>query len=105
MGECEVNDVEIDGKVYEKQGLLVKRLPILGRVRLRVDMCQCVQNPHAEFFSVQDMGLPPIMTPNYETYEYQIFIRRVAERAGRIRCQKYAVPVTLSDVGSDAEIP
>jgi hypothetical protein len=70
MGECEVNDVEIDGKVYKDQGLLVKRCRFLeesGCASVCVNACKI---PTQKFF-LEDMGLPLTMTPDYETYECQ----------------------------------
>lgn len=70
MGECEVNDVEIDGKIYKDQGLLVKRCRFLeesGCASVCVNACKI---PTQNFF-IEDMGLPLTMTPDYETYECQ----------------------------------
>ena len=70
MGECEVNDVEIDGVTYKDQGLLVKRCRFLeesGCASVCVNSCKI---PTQNFF-IEDMGLPLTMTPDYETYECQ----------------------------------
>jgi hypothetical protein len=71
MGECELNDVEIDGgEIGESQGLLVKRCRFLeesGCASVCVNSCKI---PTQNFF-LQDMGLPLTMTPDYETYECQ----------------------------------
>lgn len=71
MGECELNDVEIDGgAIGENQGLLVKRCRFLeesGCASVCVNSCKI---PTQNFF-LQDMGLPLTMTPDYETYECQ----------------------------------
>ena len=70
MGECEVNDIEIDGKVYKDQGLLVKRCRFLeesGCASVCVNACKI---PTQNFF-LEDMGLPLTMTPDYETHECQ----------------------------------
>lgn len=70
MGECEVNDIEVDGEVYRAQGLLVKRCRFLeesGCASVCVNACKI---PTQDFFA-QDMGLPLTMTPNYETHECQ----------------------------------
>jgi len=70
MGECEVNDIEIDGQIYEKQGLLVKRCRFLeesGCASVCVNACKI---PTQNFF-LQDMGLPLTMTPDYDTHECQ----------------------------------
>lgn len=70
MGECEVNDIEIDGQIYKDQGLLVKRCRFLeesGCASVCVNACKI---PTQNFF-IEDMGLPLTMTPDYETYECQ----------------------------------
>lgn len=70
MGECEVNDIEIDGKIYKDQGLLVKRCRFLeesGCASVCVNACKI---PTQNFF-IEDMGLPLTMTPDYETHECQ----------------------------------
>lgn len=70
MGECEVNDIEIDGEIFENQGLLVKRCRFLeesGCASVCVNACKI---PTQNFF-IQDMGLPLSMTPDYETHECQ----------------------------------
>jgi hypothetical protein len=76
MGECEVNDIEIDGKVYKDQGLLVKRCRFLeesGCASVCVNACKI---PTQTFF-IEDMGLPLTMTPDYETYECQFSFGRM----------------------------
>lgn len=71
MGECEINNCEIDGGgVGKNQGLLVKRCRFLeesGCASVCVHSCKI---PTQKFF-VEDMGLPMTMTPNYETGECQ----------------------------------
>jgi len=71
MGECEINDCEIDGGgIGEKQGLLVKRCRFLeesGCASVCVNSCKI---PTQNFF-IQDMGLPLTMEPDYETGECQ----------------------------------
>ena len=71
MGECEINDVEVDGgKEGKNQGLLVKRCRFLeeaGCASVCVNSCKI---PTQNFFA-QDMGLPLTMEPNYETFECQ----------------------------------
>jgi hypothetical protein len=71
MGECEVNDVEVDGaKIGTGHGVLVKRCRYLedaGCASVCINSCKV---PTQTFF-LQDMGLPLTMTPNYETYECQ----------------------------------
>ena len=70
MGECEVNDVDLDGVVLKNQGLLVKRCRFLeesGCASVCVNSCKI---PTQNFF-MEDMGLPLTMTPDYETYECQ----------------------------------
>mmetsp|Transcript_14274 Transcript_14274/g.16873 ORF Transcript_14274/g.16873 Transcript_14274/m.16873 type:complete len:135 (+) Transcript_14274:79-483(+) len=71
MGECELNDCEIDGgKIGVKQGVLVKRCRFLeesGCASVCVNSCKI---PTQKFF-IEDMGLPLTMTPDYETGECQ----------------------------------
>jgi hypothetical protein len=70
MGECEVNDIEINGEIFKDQGLLVKRCRFLeesGCASVCVNACKI---PTQSFF-IQDMGLPLTMTPDYKTYECQ----------------------------------
>ena len=70
MGECEINDIEIDGTTYKDQGLLVKRCRFLeesGCASICVNSCKI---PTQNFF-LEDMGLPLTMTPDYETHECQ----------------------------------
>jgi hypothetical protein len=76
MGECEINDIEIDGKVYKDQGLLVKRCRFLeesGCASVCVNACKI---PTQNFF-IEDMGLPLTMTPDYETHECQFSFGRL----------------------------
>eukprot|EP00980_Cylindrotheca_fusiformis_P029693 scaffold23723_cov181-Cylindrotheca_fusiformis.AAC.1 len=76
MGECEVNDIEIDGKIYKDQGLLVKRCRFLeesGCASVCVNACKI---PTQNFF-IEDMGLPLTMTPDYETHECQFSFGRM----------------------------
>jgi len=76
MGECEINDIEIDGKVYKDQGLLVKRCRFLeesGCASVCVNSCKI---PTQKFF-IEDMGLPLTMTPDYETHECQFSFGRM----------------------------
>lgn len=70
MGECEITDVEVEGKVHKDQGLLVKRCRFLeesGCASICVNACKI---PTQDFFA-QDMGLALTMTPDYETHECQ----------------------------------
>jgi len=71
MGECEVNDCEIDGDgIGKNQGVLVKRCRFLeesGCASVCVNSCKI---PTQNFFN-ENMGLPLTMTPNYETGECQ----------------------------------
>lgn len=71
MGECEINDCEIDGGgIGEKQGVLVKRCRFMeesGCASVCVNSCKI---PTQAFFA-DDMGLPLTMTPDYETGECQ----------------------------------
>ncbi len=76
MGECEINDIEIDGKVMKDQGLLVKRCRFLeesGCASVCVNSCKI---PTQKFF-IEDMGLPLTMTPDYETHECQFAFGRM----------------------------
>mmetsp|Transcript_23565 Transcript_23565/g.54816 ORF Transcript_23565/g.54816 Transcript_23565/m.54816 type:complete len:143 (+) Transcript_23565:582-1010(+) len=81
MGECEVNDVEVDGgKIGKKQGLLVKRCRFLeesGCASVCVNSCKI---PTQNFF-LQEMGLPLTMTPDYETFECQFAFGRTPTEA------------------------
>jgi len=71
MGECELNDCEIDGGgIGKSQGLLVKRCRFMedsGCASICVNSCKI---PTQNFFN-EDMGLPLTMTPDYETGECQ----------------------------------
>jgi hypothetical protein len=71
MGECEINDVEVDGgKIGKNQGLLVKRCRFLeesGCASICVNSCKV---PTQNFF-IDEMGLALTMEPNYETFECQ----------------------------------
>jgi hypothetical protein len=79
MGECEINDVVVDGgEVGEGQGLLVKRCRFLeesGCASICVNSCKI---PTQNFFA-QDMGLPLTMEPNYETFECQFSFGRTPD--------------------------
>eukprot|EP00977_Amphora_coffeiformis_P016203 scaffold4947_cov160-Amphora_coffeaeformis.AAC.3 len=79
MGECEINDVEIDGgEIGVGQGLLVKRCRFLeesGCASVCVNSCKI---PTQNFF-LQDMGLPLTMEPDYETYECQFSFGRTPD--------------------------
>jgi Beta-carotene isomerase D27-like, C-terminal len=89
MGECELNDVLVDGKkngseattmmaMGRKQGLLVKRCRFLeesGCASICVNSCKI---PTQNFF-LQDMGLPLTMEPNYETFECQFSFGRTPD--------------------------
>ena len=72
MGECEVNDCEVDGGgIGEDQGLLVKRCRFLeesGCASVCVNSCKI---PTQNFF-MEDMGLPLTMTPDYDTFEVSL---------------------------------
>eukprot|EP00566_Odontella_aurita_P015772 CAMPEP_0113526830 /NCGR_PEP_ID=MMETSP0015_2-20120614/960_1 /TAXON_ID=2838 /ORGANISM="Odontella" /LENGTH=284 /DNA_ID=CAMNT_0000425201 /DNA_START=161 /DNA_END=1015 /DNA_ORIENTATION=- /assembly_acc=CAM_ASM_000160 len=71
MGECEVNDCDVDGgSVGKDQGVLVKRCRFLeesGCASVCVNSCKI---PTQNFFN-ENMGLPLTMTPDYETGECQ----------------------------------
>ena len=70
MGECVINDCEVDGGgLGYKQGLLVKRCRFLeesGCASICVNACKL---PTQRFFD--DMGIPLTMKPNYENNECQ----------------------------------
>lgn len=83
MGECEINDVEIDGKLYKNQGLLVKRCRFLeesGCASVCVNSCKI---PTQQFFA-ENMGLPLTMTPDYETHECQFSFGLMPNEAGEL---------------------
>jgi len=71
MGECEINDVEIDGgQVGAGHGVLVKRCRYLeesGCASICINSCKI---PTQTFFAL-DMGLPLTMKPNYEDFSCQ----------------------------------
>jgi len=72
MGECEVNDCEVDEGMGDgqNQGVLVKRCRFLeesGCASVCVNSCKI---PTQKFFS-ENMGLPLTMTPDYDTFECQ----------------------------------
>jgi len=76
MGECEINDIEIDGVLKKDQGLLVKRCRFLeesGCASVCVNSCKI---PTQKFF-IEDMGLPLTMTPDYDTHECQFSFGRM----------------------------
>ena len=70
MGECEVNDVEIDGAVARGQGVLVKRCRFLDESSCASICVNSCKVPTERFFA-EDMGLALTMTPDYETGECQ----------------------------------
>jgi len=76
MGECEINDVEIDGGgIGKDHGVLVKRCRFLeesGCASVCVNSCKI---PTQNFF-IENMGLPLTMTPDYETGECQFAFGR-----------------------------
>ena len=86
MGECVVNDVEINGEIYKYQGLLVKRCRFLeesGCASVCVNACKI---PTQNFF-MQDMGLPLTMTPDYETYECQFAFGVLPDQKGEMEAK------------------
>jgi hypothetical protein len=88
MGECEINDVPVDGgHIGVGQGLLVKRCRFLeesGCASICVNSCKI---PTQNFFA-QQMGLPLTMEPDYETYECQFsFGRTPDETTERVAVQ------------------
>lgn len=77
MGECEINDVEIDseGTIGQSQGLLVKRCRFLEESQCASVCINCCKIPTQNFF-MEEMGLPLTMTPDYETFECQFAFGR-----------------------------
>ncbi|KAL4428507.1 hypothetical protein ABPG75_002596 [Micractinium tetrahymenae] len=71
MGECEVNDVEIDGgQIGKGHGVLVKRCRYLeesGCASICINSCKV---PTQALFQ-RHMGLPLEMKPNYEDFSCQ----------------------------------
>jgi len=88
MGECEINDCEIDGGgIGKNQGLLVKRCRFLeeaGCASVCVNSCKI---PTQNFFA-EDMGLPLTMTPDYETGECQFSFGKTPTAAGELEASK-----------------
>jgi hypothetical protein len=83
MGECELNDVEIDGVIHKDQGLLVKRCRFLeesGCASVCVNACKI---PTQNFF-LEDMGLPLTMTPDYDTHECQFTFGVMPDTKGEL---------------------
>ena len=74
MGECEINDCEIDSndgnKIGINQGVLVKRCRFLEETKCASICVNSCKIPTQNFF-IEDMGLPLTMTPDYETGECQ----------------------------------
>jgi len=88
MGECELNDSEIDGgKIGVKQGVLVKRCRFLeesGCASVCINSCKI---PTQNFF-IEDMGLPLTMTPDYETGECQFSFGLTVSSEGEFDAKK-----------------
>jgi len=71
MGECELNDCEIDGGgIGQNQGVLVKRCRYLEDAKCASICVNSCKIPTQQFF-IEDMGLPLTMTPDYENGECQ----------------------------------
>jgi len=74
MGECEINDAEVDGSdgiaTGIDQGLLVKRCRFLEESKCASVCVNSCKIPTQNFF-MENMGLPLTMTPDYETGECQ----------------------------------
>ncbi|PSC69941.1 histone deacetylase [Micractinium conductrix] len=71
MGECEVNDVEIDGGgIGQGHGVLIKRCRYLEEAGCASVCLNSCKAPTQAFFS-RHMGLPLDMRPNYEDYSCQ----------------------------------
>uniref|UniRef100_A0A7S4VAG1 Beta-carotene isomerase D27-like C-terminal domain-containing protein n=3 Tax=Ditylum brightwellii TaxID=49249 RepID=A0A7S4VAG1_9STRA len=80
MGECEVNDCEIDNPnpnsteqpppIGKNQGVLVKRCRFLEESNCASVCVNSCKIPTQKFF-IENMGVPLTMTPDYETGECQ----------------------------------
>lgn len=71
MGECEVNDVEIDGgRVGAGHGVLVTRCRYLEEAACASVCLNSCKVPTQAFFA-RHMGLPLEMKPNYEDFSCQ----------------------------------
>ena len=68
MGEWEINDIEIDGKIMKNQGVFVKRCKILEESGCASVCDNSCKTPTQKFF-IEDMGLSLTMTPDYDTHE------------------------------------
>ena len=100
MGECEVNDVAVDGgEIGKSQGLLVKRCRFLeesGCASVCVNSCKI---PTQNFF-MQDMGLPLTMEPNYETFECQFSFGKTPTLETELEAKKTPCLMRCPTVGS-----
>ena len=85
MGECEINDVEMDdkGTIGRSQGLLVKRCRFLEESQCASVCVNSCKIPTQNFF-IEEMGLPLKMTPDYETYECQFAFGKMPDEEGEI---------------------
>lgn len=88
MGECEVNDVEIDneGTIGVGQGLLVKRCRFLEESQCASHCVNSCKIPTQNFF-LEEMGLPLTMTPDYETYECQFTFGLAPDEASELEAK------------------
>jgi len=88
MGECEVNDVEIDneGTIGKSQGLLVKRCRFLEESQCASNCVNACKIPTQNFF-LQEMGLPLTMTPDYDTYECQFAFGRAPDEESEMEAK------------------
>eukprot|EP00547_Thalassionema_nitzschioides_P010789 CAMPEP_0194263408 /NCGR_PEP_ID=MMETSP0158-20130606/47042_1 /TAXON_ID=33649 /ORGANISM="Thalassionema nitzschioides, Strain L26-B" /LENGTH=191 /DNA_ID=CAMNT_0039003591 /DNA_START=2231 /DNA_END=2806 /DNA_ORIENTATION=- len=80
MGECKVNDVEIDGcgTIGRGQGLVVKRCRFLEESQCVSTCLNACKIPTENFFH-DKMGLPLTINPNYETFECQFSFGRMPD--------------------------
>lgn len=84
MGECEINDCEIDGgDIGINQGVLVKRCRFLEETSCASICFNSCKVPTQNFF-LKDMGLPLTMTPDYETGECQFSFGLTPFEAGEL---------------------
>lgn len=88
MGECEVNDVEIDdkGTIGKDQGLMVKRCRFLEESQCASVCVNSCKIPTQNFF-IEEMGLPLTMTPDYETFECQFAFGKMPDEQSELEAK------------------
>lgn len=100
MGECEINNVIVDGgNVGINQGLLVKRCRFMeesGCASVCVNSCKL---PTQTFF-MQEMGLPLTMEPNYETFECQFSFGKSPDEQGELDAKNIPCLMRCPTAGS-----